>query len=168
MRSIWLTKTALVATIAAFFTLVAFGNITDYQSNWLFVQHVLSMDTIFEGSTLQWRAIGNPAIQEVGYWLIIVWEAATAVVLWLAVVRLLLARTAAQFDAAKSPAIVGLGMGFVLYALGFVVVGGEWFAMWQSETWNGQGKAIGFLTMIGIVLIVVLIPETGRPRDSER
>ena len=32
-----LGKTALVAAIAFFFTLVAFGNITDYGSNWQFV-----------------------------------------------------------------------------------------------------------------------------------
>jgi predicted small integral membrane protein len=47
-----LCKTALVATIAVFFVLVAFGNITDYGTNWAFVQHVLAMDTIFPGSTL--------------------------------------------------------------------------------------------------------------------
>ena len=42
-----LSKTALVAAIAFLTTLVAFGNITDYETNWAFVRHVLSMDTIF-------------------------------------------------------------------------------------------------------------------------
>ena len=41
-------KTAMVAAIALFASLVAFGNVTDYSTNFAFVQHVLSMDTIFE------------------------------------------------------------------------------------------------------------------------
>ena len=52
-----LCKTALLATVALFFVLVTFGNITDYGTNWQFVRHVLAMDTIFPDSTLTWRAI---------------------------------------------------------------------------------------------------------------
>ena len=40
-------KVVLVSAIARFFTLVAFGNVTNHQSNWQFVQHVLSMDPTF-------------------------------------------------------------------------------------------------------------------------
>lgn len=163
MTAIRLTRTAFVAAIAAFFTLVAFGNVTDYDSNWLFVQHVLSMDTIFADSTLRWRAITSPGLQTAAYWLIIAWEAATALVLWVGVARLLAARgSATAFARARPTAVVGLGAGFLLYAVGFIVVGGEWFAMWQSESWNGQTSAFGFLAMIGIVLIVLLVPETTR------
>jgi predicted small integral membrane protein len=60
-------KIALVAAVALFFTLVAVGNITDYDSNWQFVQHVLSMDTTFPDSKIHWRAITDPAIQQAGY-----------------------------------------------------------------------------------------------------
>jgi predicted small integral membrane protein len=56
-------------------------------------------------------------------------------------------------------AVVGLVLGFLLYAVGFVAIGGEWFAMWQSEVWNGQQKAFEFLTMISAVLIVLMLPE---------
>jgi predicted small integral membrane protein len=41
------TKTALVGAIALFATIVVFGNLTDYNTNLLFIQHVLSMDTIY-------------------------------------------------------------------------------------------------------------------------
>ena len=40
-------KVVMVAAIALFASLVAFGNLTDYDTNTSFVQHVLSMDTIF-------------------------------------------------------------------------------------------------------------------------
>jgi predicted small integral membrane protein len=159
MRIIRLCRTALVATVALFFTLVAFGNITDYGSNWLFVQHVMSMDTTFPDSTLRWRAIASPFLQSLVYWLIIAWEAIAAIVLWAGVIRLLAARSTAAFARAKVPAVLGLTMGFILYAVGFVDVGGEWFAMWQSQTWNGQAKAFQFLTMISAVMIILLLPD---------
>jgi len=160
MRIIRLSKIALVASVALFFTLVAFGNLTDYDSNWQFVRHVLAMDTTFPGSTLHWRAIADPRLQSVAYWAIIGWEAATAIVLWLGVARLLAAASATDFTGAKPSAVLGLAMGFILYAVGFVAIGGEWFAMWQSTTWNGQQPAFNFLTMISAVLIILLIPET--------
>ena len=110
---------------------------------------------------LKWRAITNPTLQMLGYWAIIAWEALTAIVLWIGVAQL--ARAAgsnAAFAQAKAIAHAGLTMGFLLYGVGFVIVGGEWFAMWQSQTWNGQQKAFEFIGMIGVVMIVLLIPES--------
>jgi len=159
MRFIQLSKAALVACAALFFTLAAFGNVTDYGSNWQFVQHVLAMDTIFPYSALHWRAITSPALQGVAYWLIIAWEVVTAVILWIGVIRLFRPKSAAEFTSAKPAAVLGLTMGFILYAMGFVDIGGEWFAMWQSRTWNGQQTAFELLAMISAVLIILLIPE---------
>ncbi|MCB1503033.1 MAG: DUF2165 domain-containing protein [Bauldia sp.] len=159
MTTLRLSKVALVATIALFFTLVAFGNLTDYHSNEAFVRHILAMDTIFPDSTLRWRAIPDANMQTIAYWAIIGWQTLTAVVLWAGVVRLLGAIRGPGFAGAQPTAVLGLAMGFLLYAGGFVVVGGEWFAMWQSEEWNGQQTSFGFLTMIGIVLVVLLVPE---------
>jgi predicted small integral membrane protein len=157
-----LCKTLLVAGIALFFSLVAFGNITDYDSNWQFVQHVLSMDTTFPNSALHWRAITNPALQALGYQLIILVEMAVAVLLWIAVVGLVATWRSERFAAAKSIAVAGLTLGILLYAVGFVTVGGEWFAMWQSQIWNGEQKAFDFIAMLGIVLLVVLAPDGNR------
>jgi predicted small integral membrane protein len=155
-----LCKTALVATVALFFVLIAFGNITDYDTNWQFVRHVLAMDTIFPASTLIWRAITNESAAALAYWLIIAWELATAAVLVVATARLGLARRSRQrFAAAKPVAILGLAMGLLLYGLGFIVIGGEWFAMWQSKTWNGLESAGRFVLLDGLVLLIVMMPE---------
>src|SRR3954469_14996499 len=97
MRIIRLSKTALVVAVALFFTLVAFGNLTDYGSNWQFVHHVLAMDTIFPDSTLRWRAITNPILQALAYWMIVAWEILTVVVLWIGTVRLAAVRGALEF-----------------------------------------------------------------------
>ena len=152
-------KTALVATVALFFLLVAFGNLTDYGTNLAFVQHVLAMDTIFPDSNLAWRAVTAAWAQSLAYWLIIAWERATGLLLAWAAWRLFQARrTAQRFNAARPLAVLGLTLGALLYGLGFIVIGGEWFAMWQSPTWNGQDSAARFLVLIGLVLLA-LLPE---------
>jgi len=154
-----LCKIALVGSVALFFSLVAFGNITDYGSNWAFVQHVLSMDTTFPNSSLHWRAVTDPSLQQAGYSAIIAAEALVAALLWVGCLRLLAAIGGQNFDRAKAIAIGGLSLGFLLYAVGFIAIGGEWFAMWQSQIWNGEQKAFEFIAMIGAVLIIVLLPD---------
>ena len=40
-----------------------------------------------------------------------------------------------------------------------MVVGGEWFSMWQSPMWNGQEAAFRFYMTILAVLIFVNQPD---------
>ena len=42
-----IAKIVMVASLALFAFLVTFDNLTDYDTNFEFVRHVLSMDTIF-------------------------------------------------------------------------------------------------------------------------
>jgi len=155
-----LCKIALVATVAVFFCLVAIENVTDYGTNWVFVQHVLAMDTVFPGNTLKWRAITDERIAAAAYWLIIGLEILTAVILTLASVFLLAAcRDAKRFAQAKPLAVLGLTFGLLLYGLGFTTIGGEWFMMWQSTTWNSLDSSARFTLLNGLVLLVLLLPE---------
>ena len=57
---------------------VFMGNLMDYNSNYQFVEHVLSMDTTFEGNALMWRAITEPWVWTVGDIGIIIAEGAFA------------------------------------------------------------------------------------------
>ncbi|MBP2232183.1 putative small integral membrane protein [Azospirillum agricola] len=161
MTPLRLARLSLVAAVALFFTLVAWGNIADYGSNLAFVQHVLTMDTTFKSPALMGRAIESPALHHAAYWLIIGWQMLTAALCWGGVWRLgrALRDTGVAQDRAKGLAILGLTAGFLLYTVGFVTIGGEWFAMWQSATWNGQRSAHIFFTFIGIVLLVLIQPE---------
>ena len=161
MIAIRAAKAATVAAIALFASLVTFGNLTDYDTNLAFIQHVLSMDTIFPSSRISYRAITNPALQKAAYAVIIAVEAATAVLCWIGAVALVrrLYADAAAFNRAKSPAIVGLTLGFLLWQVGFMSIGGEWFGMWQSQQWNGVPSAFRFLMTIIAVLIFVALPD---------
>ncbi len=53
-------KMLLLAAMAFFFTLVVFNNLTDFDSNYQFVRHVLMMDSTFPGNHGMWRAIRAP------------------------------------------------------------------------------------------------------------
>jgi predicted small integral membrane protein len=169
MIAIRAAKAALVAVIALFASLVAVGNLTDYDTNFRYVQHVLSMDTIFPSSSIGWRAITSPALHHAAYALIIAVEIVTAVLCWIGASALArrLRADAAAFNQAKTWAVAGLTLGFLLWQVGFVTIGGEWFAMWQSQEWNGVPSAFRFLMTILGALIVVMLPDGEIERSKQ-
>lgn len=157
MKIIRIAKTAAVAAIALFSTLVAFGNITDYATNFAFVQHVMMMDTIFPDAAIKYRAITSPALHNLFYVAIIAAETLTALLCWLGAYRLAMNLNggAREFNRAKTVAIAGLTLGFLVWQVGFMSVGGEWFGMWMSKQWNGVPDAFRFFITILLVLIFV-------------
>jgi predicted small integral membrane protein len=156
-----LAKIAVIAALAAFALLVAYNNIVDYDSNYQFVRHVLSMDTIFPDSSLRSRAIDSEAMWRAAYGLIIVTEALTGLLLALGAVVLLGRLTAPgkTFNQAKLWAVAGLTVGFCLWFFGFVAIGGEYFAMWQSKLWNGQDASFRIAGAMLAALIFVSLPD---------
>jgi predicted small integral membrane protein len=163
------SKILLVAAIALYFTLVAFNNTTDFNSNYQFVQHVLSMDTTIPGNGGLWRAIHSPAIHLCFYIGIILYEALNAFLGWAAAIALYRARHAslAHFVAATRTAIVALTAGLMLWFVAFITIGGEWFLMWQSKIWNGQDAAFRMFTIEALILALLLLPETESSAASE-
>jgi predicted small integral membrane protein len=151
-------KIAMAAAIAAVVSVVAFGNITDYGTNFRFVQHVMSMDSVFPTTTITYRAITNPVLHHAAYALIIATETATAVLCWAGSFRLLrqLHADGRTFNRAKAFALT---LGFLLFQFGFVTIGGEWFGMWMSQQWNGVPSAFRYLMTIIAVLIFVSMPD---------
>jgi predicted small integral membrane protein len=159
--AIRLSKCVLVLSVAFFGTLVVFNNLTDYDSNFQFVRHVLQMDSTFPGNKGMWRAINSPAFHHIAYDFVILWEALTTITAWWGGVRLLTAikAPANEFNRAKTQSVAALTMGIVLWFTGFIAVGGEYFLMWQSKTWNGQDAAFRLVVILGVVLLYVARPE---------
>ena len=152
-----LVKVVMVASLALLGLLASFNNLIDYGSNYEFVRHVLSMDTTFPGNALMWRATTQPTLWTIAYWLIILTEAAVGVLLAFAALRLAttLQSSARMFNTAKRYAMLGVGLGFLLWFTGFLVIGGEWFAMWQSKTWNSQEAAFRlYITLLAVIIFV--------------
>lgn len=156
-----LSKIVMTLALAAFAFMVTYNNIADYESNYEFVKHVLSMDTTFPGNAAMGRAITSPALWTAGYWGIIAGEGLTGLLLAIGALRMwaALREPPAAFDDAKDFVILGVTLGFLVWFVGFMVVGGEWFLMWQSPTWNGQEAAFRFYLSMLAVLIFVNQPE---------
>jgi predicted small integral membrane protein len=157
-----ISKIALLASLALFYTLVVFTNLTDFDTNYEFVRHVLSMDTIFPGSRTLYRALTLPSIHMAFYVSIICWEAVTGLSLWWGIARLVraLRLPAAEFNAAKRVPMIALTLSLLMWLVAFLTVGGEWFLMWQSPTWNGQEAAFRNFTMVGLIYLIFLHTDT--------
>jgi predicted small integral membrane protein len=160
-----MAATVVVAINALYIALVAFGNITDFDTNQPFVQHVLAMDTTNFGgkpgegldSDTIWRAIDDPLLEGVAYVGLITWETLAAILLLWATGALLRARngSTAQLARARGLATLGLVALVILFFCGFIVIGGEWFQMWKSTAWNGLDPAFrnSVLALFGLVLL---------------
>ena len=160
------SKMLLVFGIALFYSLVVLNNTTDYNSNYQFIRHVLMMDSTFPGNHAMWRAMNSPVWHTIFYFSIITWESTTMAMAWWGGINL--ARTlrapAATFNHAKKLSIAALTLGLLMWLVAFLSVGGEWFLMWQSKTWNGQDTAFRMFAVVGLVLLLVAQPDAdGQP-----
>jgi len=153
-------KSIVCLLLAVFALLVCLNNLADYDSNYAFVQHTLSMDTVFPGNALKYRAILNPFIWSVAYGLIIFAEFLTGALLLVGALGLLKnIHSPVAFKKAKNWVYLGCLVGFLLWFFGFIVIGGEWFCMWQSEQWNGIEAAFRFVVIIMFTLLFTAMPE---------
>jgi predicted small integral membrane protein len=161
MLFVRLAKILMTAALAAFAFIVTYDNMIDYGSNFEFVKHVLSMDTTFPGNKLMHRAVTEPSMWRFAYGAIIAAEGVTCALLALGAIAMLLAwrAPAVRFNRAKAWMVAGATVGFGVWFFGFMAVGGEYFAMWQSSTWNGQQAAFRFYMAILGVLIFVNQPD---------
>jgi predicted small integral membrane protein len=151
-------------------SLISIDNISDYESNFEFVRHVLSMDTTYPGNHGLWRALPQSSVHIMFFIAIVLWEITTCVLSWWGAVRLTmrLKASAAAFDQAKSVAVGALSLGCMLWLVAFIDVGGEWFLMWQSKTWNGQEAAFRMLVVLGLILIYLSQPECRVDEEREK
>jgi predicted small integral membrane protein len=158
------SRVLLVFGVAVYYTLVVFNNLTDYDSNFQFVRHVLMMDTTFPDNRGMWRALNSPLWHTLFYVSLIAWEFLTTVLCWWGTWRLVrdLRASAASFRNSSNIAVAGLTSGLLMWLIAFLIVGENWFLMWQSKTWNGQAPAFGMFAVLGIVLLILLQPEADR------
>jgi len=150
-----LCKIVLTSLSCVYLMIVVFNNLTDANSNYQFVRHVLSMDTTFPGNALMYRSIQTPIIHKAFYASIIGWEALSCFLIGAGTLRLWRARNAPSPDwkKAKGLASIGLTAGLVQWYFAFMAVGGEWFLMWQSRIWNGQEAAFRLFAFMGLILL---------------
>jgi len=155
-------KVLLVLGVAFFYSLVVLNNLTDYDSNYQYVRHVLTMDTTYLDGHTMWRAVHRPAIHTAFYVSIIAWEIATMILCWAGGLKLAgaLRQSPAVFQAKKRWAVIALTSSLLMWLIAFLSVGAEWFLMWQSKTWDGREEGFRMFTVVGIVLLLVAQRDT--------
>jgi predicted small integral membrane protein len=152
------SKALLLFALGFYYTLVVFNNTNDYHSNLTFVHHVLMMDTTYPGNHGMWRAIQSPTIQFAFFGSIVIWEIVTGLLCYWGGIRLLqnLGSSAAKFHDAKSVGVAALTLSLLMWLVAFLSVGNEWFLMWQSKEWSGEGGADHMFAIAGIILLYLV------------
>jgi len=59
-----IAKTVSVTAIGLMAVIIVIGNTTDYWTNYLFVEHVMRMDTTFSDSNTHYRSIQAPLFMQ--------------------------------------------------------------------------------------------------------
>jgi predicted small integral membrane protein len=157
------SKLLIVLFVSFFGLLVVFGNLTDYSSNFQYVQHILSMDTTHQNSSLMYRSINLPILHHRIYWLMITLETLFTVCCLIGAYQLYKARNASstEFHEAKKFVVAGFMVGIFIWYFCFQVIGGEWFVMWQSMEWNDLGTAerLAEFLMMALIFIALKIDD---------
>lgn len=167
--SLRMVLAVLTAITSLHMGLITLGNISDYDTNRTFVEHVLTMDTTFDSSNTKWRAITDDRLITATYLTIIAWEALTTTVLTVAFLCWLRAIAIKRgVVVACQLSTVGWLMQIILFGGGFLTIGGEWFQMWQSSEWNGTQSALQnfLIASIGLILVHLFRPES--PNESRK
>lgn len=167
-RGLWrmsvLTKGILLLSTGVFGLLVGWTNLTAYDINFAFVQHVLSMDTLqpwARSEALMQRAITSIEVHQWAYAAIIAAELLMGLLCTVAgLLFVVVARqgTARHLSRAKVFALAGLVLGLLIWYFGFAVIGAEYFAMWANQS-NAQTTAYLFSGFLLVAMIYVAQPE---------
>ena len=118
------------------------------------LQQVLSMETTFDSES--WRRVDSPVLAVVSGVLITIAHWSSGLLCLYAAFQLGISKRNSQSEdylRAKSWATAGIGIGCVLYLLGFVTIAGAWFQLWQSSTINFIPEAQMLLFCYMFVLI---------------
>ena len=151
-------KIVLVAFVSLLCLLYAAQNVVNLDAAYGFVYAVFSMADHAAYPASLGPAITSPAL---------VWPALLFIITLEFLAGLLAAKgawdlwaarraPAEAFNAAKTWALLGCGLGVVVWFGLFATLGGAWFQMWQTQLGSGslQG-AFQFAMQIGLVLLFV-------------
>ncbi|CAM3361612.1 DUF2165 domain-containing protein [Vagococcus fessus] len=150
--------TVLMPTSFTFFVII--DNIFfAWDDNFQFVKHVMSMDTV--NSVVDWRNFDSPMIWKTAYTLLICFETATFFIGVYALIRLLRAlnKDNDAFFKAKLWGYLTFIFTLLIWFFGFIDIGGEWFKMWLSPSWNGQPIAMWLSILFSVLLVIFHQPE---------
>jgi len=138
-----------------FMCFAAFNNTLTFQSTFNPVNGVVNMQGTFQDPMLMWRAIESPFIVWMGVIGIIVTEYIAGILCLIGAASMWKARnaSAADFTLSKHRAMLGLALVAIFYFIGFQVIAGEWFMLWQNRGAPSLQEAFRNFTSAMLMLI---------------
>ncbi len=151
------SKVAIVFMVGVLGVLIIYSNASDYNANYTYIAHILSMDTT--GSHLIYRAIKSEMMHHRVYWMIMTLETIFTSACLLGGYQLAknLNSSAEQFHEAKKYAVLGFLVALFIYYFLLQVIGNEWFDMDQSEDWNAMAWAQSIVDFLVPALIFLVM-----------
>jgi predicted small integral membrane protein len=151
-------KIALAASVALFCLMYALQNVVNLEAAHWFVSYTTGMEDHDKYPSHFGPAVTAPAIHSIMLWIIILLEVAAGLLAAKGAVDLFRARNASAdaFNAAKTYAIVGCGVGILVWFGLFSAIGGAYFQMWQTEAGGGAlANATWFSLQLGVLWLVI-------------
>ena len=151
-------KILMAASVALFCLFYALQNIWNLDAATWFVSYTTGM----EGHEKYHGHFGPPvtssAMQSIMLWIIIALEITAGLLAAKGTLDLFNARngSADDFNAAKTYAIAGCGVGILIWFGLFSAIGGAYFQMWQTDAGGGAlANATWFSIQLGLVWLLV-------------
>lgn len=153
-------KVLLIATVALWGFIGAFGNITDWSGTIAAVGAVTSKVT-FDGGATSWQATSSPVVILIGALFIMLSKVAAGVMCTIGAQRMWRARTgdALEYAAAKEIALTGCMIAVIMLFGGFIVIAESWFELWRSDVMRGQVLESAF-RYGGMIMLIALFVAT--------
>lgn len=150
-------KALMVAAMALFLSMTTVDNLTMPDVGLGAVSTAMTMETTFKHPAAMWRAVPAKAPAVAVFAGIVLFETIAAVMCWIGALRMWRARADAKtFKDASAIANLGLALTALLYFGAFLVVGTEWFLMWQSQQ-LGVALEVAFRMFAAAVLIMLYV-----------
>ncbi|NJO13307.1 MAG: DUF2165 domain-containing protein [Gammaproteobacteria bacterium] len=154
---------AVIALMPALLgTFALFNNVSDYTGTVRNVlQPILCMQQTFDNPQQTWRAICSPPVFHLVYLTVMAVEALIAVLGWLGVLSIVraLRQPAPAFAAACGPTTLACLIGIAVWGIGFFVIIGDWFLVWQGALKPFATDGVAYSTMMLICLFAVNLRE---------
>lgn len=168
-RYVRATSCAVTLMTALYFLLVAFDNLSNPGSNWEFVKGVLAGDGTPPDDGFEWRGIHATWFAVLAYVLIIAGETVAGVLLAFGGVRgLLHLRRPGRWEREQRAVFAGGVVGLLVFFLGFLVIGGNWFVMYLNDKWNGMQPAFQNTVVVLFTLVLSALAALGGGRSGRR
>lgn len=154
---------AVIALMPALLgTFALFNNVSDYAGTLQNVlRPIMCMENTFNNPAQTWRAICSPPVFHATYILVMAVETVIAVLGWLGVLGIVRAikQPPPAFAAACGVTSLACLIGIAVWGIGFFVVIGDWFLVWQGPLKPFATDGVAYSTMMLICLFTVNLRE---------